>query len=151
MPPTKQGGKLPDAVIADFEEWVRMGAPDPRDSGAKVVRPETDFKKAGAFWSFLTPRSVLAPQGADAKWPRTDIDRFILAAQEAKGLRLVADVEPTALLRRLYFDLIGLPPSPADVQALVKECGSARAPGDSTFRIPISALEKVVDRLLASP
>ena len=149
MPPSKSGGKLPESILADFEKWVQMGAPDPRDGAAKVVSHDIDFTKAREFWSFQPLHTAPAPKVAAAKWPRTDIDRFILAAQEAKGLKPVADAEPAAWLRRVYFDLIGLPPTPAEVQAFVKECGTPVA--GSAARLPNSALEKVVDRLLASP
>ena len=74
----------------------------------------------------------------DAAWPRSDVDRFLLAAMEAKGLRPVGDADRAALLRRLSFDLTGLPPTPAEVEAFLAD----ESPG---------ALEKVVDRLLASP
>lgn len=84
MPPSKAGGKLPNSVIADFEKWIRMGAPDPREGAAKVVRKETNLNKAREFWSFQPPRPAPAPKVSATAWPRTDIDRFILAAQEAR-------------------------------------------------------------------
>src|SRR5262249_44707802 len=77
----------------------------------------------------------------DAAWPRTPIDRFVLAKLEAKGLKPVADADPRTLVRRLYFDLIGLPPTPEQIDAF---CQSA-------IRNPQSAIESLVDELLASP
>ena len=65
MPPEKAGGKLPDAVIADIEKWVLMGAPDPRDGAAKVVRQKIDPAKAREFWSFKPPQATPAPKVAD--------------------------------------------------------------------------------------
>ena len=138
MPPEKSGGKLPDKVIADFEMWVKMGVPDPRDGPAVVVKKEIDFAKAREFWAFKTPQAAPAPTVADKQWPRTDIDRFILAGLEAKGLKPVADSDRRNLVRRVYFDLIGLPPTPEEMDAFFKDT----AP---------DALAKVVDRLLASP
>ncbi len=135
MPPEKSGGKLPDAVIADFEKWVKMGALDPRDGGAKIAKKAINFDEARKFWAFQPPRAAPAPTLNDAVWPRTEIDRFILAGMEAKNLKPVADASPATLLRRIYFDLIGLPPSPEEIDAFKRE----------------PAIEKVVDRLLASP
>ena len=138
MPPEKSGGKLPDSVIADFEKWVKMGAPDPRDGAAVVAKKEIDFTKAREFWAFKTPQAAPAPAVADKQWPRTDIDRFILAGLEAKGLKPVADGDRRNLIRRTYFDLIGLPPTPEEMDAFFKDT----AP---------DAYAKVVDKLLASP
>ena len=138
MPPEKSGGKLPDKVIADFETWVKMGAPDPRDGAAAVVKKEIDFTKAREFWAFKAPVAAPAPAVADKQWPRTDLDRFILAGLEAKGLKPVADSDRRNLIRRIYFDLIGLPPTPEEMDAFFKDTA-------------LDAVTKVVDRLLASP
>ena len=143
MPPDKHGGKLSDEVIADFEEWVKMGAPDPRDApkvaNTEPTKPEKpiDWNQERAFWSFQKPVSPALPSVKNSRWARTEIDRFILAQQESKGLQPVADAERRTLLRRVYYDLTGLPPSPAEVEAFEKD----RSPG---------AYERVVDRLLAS-
>ncbi len=139
MPPEKSGGKLPDDVIKDFEKWVMMGAPDPRDGKTKVVsKKEIDWTKAREFWAFKAPQTAPVPQPAARDWPRTEVDRFILSALEAKNLKPVADADPRALLRRVTFDLTGLPPSPQEIDAFLSD----KSP---------KALEKVVDRLLASP
>jgi cytochrome c553 len=134
MPPK---GKLPDHVVADLEAWVKMGAPDPRD-GAKVVRQEIDVVKGREFWSFQAPKKTAAPAVKDAAWPRSDIDRFLLAALEAKGLHPVGDADRPTLIRRVYLDLTGLPPTAAEVEAFTQD------------RDP-KAFETVVDHLLASP
>jgi len=138
MPPQKEGGKLPDNVIADFKQWIKMGAPDPREAPAKVVKKGVDLEKGKSFWAFQAPKAAPAPVVKDQAWPRGDIDRFVLAAQEAKGLHPVADADRRTLIRRLYFDLIGLPPTPEEIDAFLKDKDS-------------DAVEKVVDRLLASP
>jgi hypothetical protein len=140
MPPKNGGGKLPDAVIRDLEEWVKRGAPDPRGSTAKAVKPATDPK---TWWAYQPIKSPTAPQPRDAAWPLSDIDRFVRAAQEAKRLAPVGDAEPATLLRRVSFDLTGLPPTPAEQQAFVAEWNSTQ---DRQ-----AALARVVDRLLASP
>ncbi len=137
MPPKKEGGKLSDEVIKDFEKWVQMGAPDPRDGSAKVVK-KYDDAKAKEWWAFQPPAKAPVPAVKDAAWPKTDIDRFLLAGLEAKGLKPVVDADKLTLVRRVYFDLTGLPPSLSEVEAFVTD----KSPG---------AFAKVVDRLLASP
>ena len=114
MPPEKSGGKLPDAVIADFERWVKMGAPDPREGKAAAVAPtkKWDPETAKKWWSFQPLRPPTAPVVKNVSWPRGDIDRFVLAGIEAKGLTPVGDADKITLLRRVSFDLVGLPPAP---------------------------------------
>jgi hypothetical protein len=138
MPPKK---KLADDVIADFERWVAMGAPDPRDGTAQAARYEIDIEKGRQFWAFRPPTKPAPPPVQDATWPASDVDRFLLAGLEAKGLRPVADTDPRRLLRRLTFDLTGLPPAPEDVEAFVREYADR----------PQDALAAAADRLLTSP
>ncbi len=138
MPPKK---KLSDEIVAHFEKWIALGAPDPRDGTARVAKAEIDIEKGRKFWSFQPPRKVAPPAVKNTSWPRGAVDRFLLAGLEARGLAPVADADPRALLRRLYFDLVGLPPSPEEIEAFVKRY-SASSP---------RALEAVVDKLLASP
>ena len=137
MPPKKEGGKLPDEVIRDFEKWVQMGAPDPRDGAAKVVK-KYDEAKAKAWWAFQPVKKPVVPAVQDAAWAKSDLDRFVLAGLEATGLKPVADADKLTLIRRVYFDLLGLPPPHAEITAFVQD----KSP---------EAFAKVVDRLLASP
>ncbi len=137
MPPEKSGGKLPDNVIADLEAWVKMGAPDPREGVAKVVK-KLDMEEAKKWWSYQAPQKSDAPTVKDAAWPRGDLDRFILAGLEAKNLKPVGDADKTTLLRRVYFDLVGLPPTLKETDDFIKDTSA-------------DALAKVVDRLLALP
>jgi hypothetical protein len=143
MPPEKKGGKLPDEVIADFEKWVAMGAPDPRDA-SKVAstepsKPEkpVDWEKERQHWAFQKPVKAAPPAVADARWPKTGVDRFVLAKLEEKKLKPVADADRRTLARRVHYDLTGLPPTPEQVEAFVKD----RRP---------DAYERLVDSLLAS-
>ena len=138
MPPEKSGGKLPDSVIADFEQWVRMGAPDPRDGKASVVKSDWDTEKAKNHWAYQPVKQAAVPAVKDGTWPRNDMDRFILAGLEAKGIKPVGDAQPQALLRRVCFDLTGLPPTPEQVDYFL------------TNHDP-QAFEKIVDALLKSP
>jgi hypothetical protein len=134
MPPK---GKLPDAIIADFEKWIGMGAPDPRGEVKVTEKKGLSIEEGRKFWSFQSPRRHTVPVVKDTAWPRGNVDRFLLAALEAKGLKPNADAEKATLLRRVYFDLIGLPPTPEQVDAFVQDSST-------------EAFAKVVDGLLAS-
>ncbi|HRK14307.1 MAG TPA: DUF1549 domain-containing protein, partial [Prosthecobacter sp.] len=111
MPPKE---KLPASVIADFEKWIAMGAPDPRNGSAAVMPPTVDIEEGRKHWAFQPISNPPVPQVKDESWPRTDMDRFILAALEEKGLRPVADAVTEVLRRRIAFDLTGLPPDQTD-------------------------------------
>ena len=114
MPPKKEGGKLPDETIKDLEKWIAMGAPDPREgvpgAAVKIAEKKSDYGKAREWWAWQSPVKSAAPAVKDAAWPHNDIDRFLLAAMEEKGVKPVADADKLTLIRRVYFDLIGLPP-----------------------------------------
>ncbi len=145
MPPRKAGGKLDDEVIADFEKWVGMGAPDPRVDEKWV--PETgadDTTKQ--WWAFQPVQNHPAPTVKDAAWPRNDIDRFVLARLEGEGLAPVGDADPLTLLRRVSLDLTGLPPDPETAQKFLADWNAATS--DAARNELYTA---VVDRLLASP
>ncbi len=127
--------------VADFETWVRMGAPDPRDSAPSAdaaPSPRMDIEKARSFWSFLPVVDPPVPAVNDLSWPTGDVDRFILARLEAAGIAPVAEADRTTLIRRATFDLTGLPPSPEEVDAFLAD----ESP---------DAFDGVVERLLASP
>ncbi len=149
MPPEKEGGKLPDAVIKDFETWVSSGAADPRDGAAKVVKK--DVEAAKQWWAFQLPQKSAVPQPKDAAWAVGDVDRFLLAAMEAKNLRPVGDAAPDALLRRIFFDLVGLPPSPKEVGDFFADWKAASANPQAARAMQQAVLAKWVDKLLASP
>jgi hypothetical protein len=138
MPPKS---KLTDDVIADFEKWIAAGAADPRDGKKAVAANEIDIEKGRQFWAFQTPKATPIPKPQDAAWSKTDVDRYLLAGLEARGLKPVGDADPRSLVRRIYFDLIGLPPTPEDVEAFYQSAVNNRQ----------SAIETVVDKLLASP
>ncbi len=136
MPPS---GKLPAAVLADFNLWIERGAFDPRDGQASPnATGAIDWAKAKAFWAFQPPVNHLPPKIKNASWPKQDVDYFILAELEKRGLDPVGFASKTELIRRATFDLIGLPPTIAEIDAFLKD----NSP---------DAFAKVVDRLLASP
>lgn len=134
MPPD---GKLTEEQIAAFVEWIRLGAPDTRETTGRTAREER-FEEARQHWSLQRPRAGEPPAVKQADWPRGTIDRFVLARLEQSGLAPVADANRRTLIRRVYFDLIGLPPTPAEVEQFLAD----QSP---------SALENVIDRLLGSP
>jgi len=136
MPPRD---KLSGQVAANFAKWIQMGAPDPRvANGGNPVRSTIDLEAGRKFWSFIPPTRPDMPEVRDSTWPRGEIDRFILANLEANDLSPVRDAGRRELIRRVYFDLTGLPPSPEQVAAFL---------GDTSSK----AFEKVVDELLRSP
>lgn len=145
MPPKDDGGKLADSVIADFEKWIRMGAPDPR-KGESVVQEFGADDEAKNWWAFQPLKNVSPPMPMDSAWCKSDIDRFVLSKLESSGLKPVDDAEPLVLLRRVYFDLVGLPPSPKEAQRFADDWKNA-----STEAARDQLLASVVDRLLASP
>ncbi|MCI0681014.1 MAG: PSD1 and planctomycete cytochrome C domain-containing protein [Gemmataceae bacterium] len=158
MPPK---GKLPDAVIADLERWIALGAPDPREEKA-VKAAGVDFEAATKHWAYQPLRKPalpplppsLAKGGTQGGWAATPIDRFILAKLEEKGLTPSPPADPRTLLRRLYFDLTGLPPTSEEVEDFVRawDAASAKRQAEgSNPRARAMVLQQVVDRLLASP
>lgn len=135
MPPS---GKLKPEEIAALTEWVKVGAPWPAKTTAgtgAVADKTTDAKK---HWSFQPVRRPALPRVTDAAWVKTPIDRFILAKLEAKGLKPSPPADRLTLIRRVTFDLIGLPPTPQEVSSYLAD----KSP---------NAFAKVVDRLLADP
>ncbi len=140
MPPA---GKLKSAELEDLAEWVKMGAPWPGHDGA-VAAPAVTAKKKEftpeqkAFWAFQPVKDPALPPVKDLKWVQSPVDRFILAKLEQKGLKPAAPADKLTLLRRATYDLTGLPPTQAEIQAFLQDSSP-------------KAFETVVDRLLASP
>lgn len=140
MPPKR---KLPQSVIEDFRVWIEMGAPDPRETKVTAIRPtitEEDIETAKAnFWAYKKPIKATPPSVTDSDWVKTDIDRFILAGLEESGLDVAEDAESYKVLRRLCFDLVGLPPTPEQIKYFSKTWNDS----------PDEAVAFVVDRLLS--
>jgi hypothetical protein len=130
MPPKEA---LPENVVADFERWIREGAIFPASSA-----PIDLMAKARTHWAFHSPAPQGLPVVQDAAWPRTVVDHFVLAALEAQGLHPAPEADRRTLIRRLSFDLTGLPPTPEAVEAFAADT----AP---------DAYEKLVEQLLAAP
>ena len=139
MPPK---GKLRADQIAALEQWVKLGVPDPRSGGATAStgpKPApVNIAEGRKFWAFQPLRQPALPKVKDTRWAQSPVDRFILAGLEAKGLKPVPPTDRRTLIRRATFDLTGLPPTPADVEAFLADTSP-------------QAFARVVERLLASP
>jgi hypothetical protein len=135
MPPK---AKLPQSEIAVLEEWVKRGAPDPREAVAGVAKPTgVDLEAGRKHWAYQPVQDTAPPAVRDRTWALTAVDAFIMAKLEAAGLAPVANAEAHTWLRRVTLDLTGLPPTEAEIAAFVAD----HSP---------KAHERVVDRLLDS-
>ncbi|HEY5315633.1 MAG TPA: PSD1 and planctomycete cytochrome C domain-containing protein, partial [Pirellulales bacterium] len=135
MPPD---GKLPIQEIAVLSEWVRRGAPLPEDGSAPPSKSRIDFEAGRRFWSFQPLHHAGLPASRPSDWPRGPIDAWVLAALESRGLAPSPPADRRTLIRRVSFDLVGLPPSAEEVEQFVADASP-------------SAYEHLVERLLASP
>jgi hypothetical protein len=138
MPPRQQ---LADGEVATLVRWVEMGLPWPEARAEAPVTGRNDGRIAAAarsFWAFQPLKDAPPPPVVDASWPASDLDWYILAALEARGLKPSPQADKRTLIRRATFDLTGLPPTPEEVDAFLADA----APG---------AFTRVVDRLLATP
>ena len=139
MPPMKP---LPPASVKALEEWVKNGAvwPEPKQGGPALGDPAALAAAAKKHWAFQPVQRTKPPEVRRPEWASTSLDRFMLTKLESAGIEPSNDADRATLLRRVSFDLIGLPPTPAEVDAFLTD-------PDPT---PL-AFAKVVDRLLASP
>ena len=139
MPPK---GKLPTETIAGLRRsGSQDGLPPIPRASARSTRPAAgcwEAKKAVFHWSYKPVLSPKIPTVRDAAWPVGDVDRLLLAKLEAKGLKPAADADRATLLRRTTFALVGLPPTPSEIDDFMKDTSA-------------DAFVKVVDRLLALP
>ncbi len=136
MPPD---GKLPESVIADFETWIKAGADDPRDnSTGEPPSAEIDWDAARRFWAFQTPKAPPIPSELPMGAIRRPIDAFVVSKLSKLQLTPNSEASRRVLIRRLTFDLTGLPPRPEEIDSFVNDEA-------------IDAYERLVERLLASP
>ncbi len=137
MPPS---GKLADTDIATFERWVEMGAPWPQEAAptSTAAPPEFDLEdRKNQHWAWQPIRRVAPPRVDAGEWPRDEIDRFIMARLEQAGLQPAPDADRHILMRRLYFDLVGMPPTPEQTAEFLAKPGP-------------DAVAELVDELLGS-
>jgi hypothetical protein len=140
MPPT---GKLPDAVVADFERWIAMGAPDPRTEVLSTSTAPPQYKGMSIedgrkWWAFQPVKAHDAPAVQASRWPKTKADAFVLAKQQEQKLTPSPQADRRTLAIRAYVDLVGYRPSYEELQAFLND----RSP---------NAYDALIDRLLASP
>lgn len=135
MPPDR---KLSARQIADLEKWIRRGAIDPRRESARPVNARLNPDEARAFWSFQPVTQPGVPRAEDDRWSRTSLDAFVRTAWIRRGLTPVADADPRTLIRRATLDLTGLPPTPDEIDAFLKDD-------------PEQAFARLIDRCLKSP
>ncbi|MCB1090985.1 MAG: PSD1 domain-containing protein, partial [Verrucomicrobiae bacterium] len=135
MPPKK---KLSDAQIADIERWIAMGAPDPRLGAKPVTKLDEHFRSAKTHWAFQPVRQPSIPNLAGISHP---VDAFIGEKLAAAGIQSAPRADARTLIRRLYFDLVGLPPAPEEVEAFLADFS----------KDPEAAMGAAIDRLLESP
>jgi hypothetical protein len=164
MPPK---AKLPESEIAVLEEWVKRGAPDPRETVAvakAVKKTGVDVEEGRKHWAYQPVRETAPPAVRDQAWPLNEVDAFILAKHEAAGLQPGPEAEAHVWLRRVTFDLTGLPPREAEIQHFLadlerdnqtrgqsdKEKGISLSPHPIVSLSGSSPHERVVDRLLSS-
>lgn len=137
MPPKT---RLTSAQVKVLEDWVKMGAPHPDGQVTGATPPpqkKIDIEAGRKHWAFQLPRAVSPPSTKDTKWATSPIDSFVLAGIEAHNLKPAPDADKRTWLRRVTFDLTGLPPTPEELDAFEKDRKA-------------NAYETVVDRLLAS-
>jgi cytochrome c553 len=144
MPPRKGGGEpLSAQQIAMLRQWIDAGAEWPESGGVAAKAGRSEMKVTDAdrkHWAFLPLHAVVSPKVQDTAWTRTPVDQFIRHAQEAKNISPSAPADPRTLVRRIYFDLIGLPPTPEEMTRWNSRIEKSR-----------DAVSTLVDELLASP
>ena len=168
--------KLSDAAIADFEKWIALGAPDPRDEPPKsdsAVPWDKLLADRKTWWSLQPVQKTQPPAVKDATWSQHPVDHFLLAEMEKCNLKPAPDADARVIIRRLTFALTGLPPTPEEVEAFAREFSAAdedkgtRGQGDKGTDSPLTpsplhpvtlsspaarkAIERATDRLLQSP
>lgn len=140
MPPA---GKLPDSVIADFQGWIERGAADPREASlsadaSKASEESRDVPSSDSLWAATPLSHAIPPQVHSVDWPHNAIDHFVLAKLESSGLQPAPPTDRLVWLRRVTYDLTGLPPTSEEMERFLHDASP-------------DAYERVVDRLLGSP
>lgn len=134
MPPKK--ARLSDAILADFQRWIEQGAVDPRQGDPALVDP-VGLNAARSHWAFQPLQAAVPPAVLESNWPRSAIDAFVLARLEAGQLPHATPASRLELIRRITFDLTGLPPEVDEIDDFINDTSP-------------DAYERVVDRLLGS-
>ena len=142
----EDGEKLSPAIIADFEKWISLGAPDPRDAPPSPEELTELRSWAGVLnarkneaWAFQPIRAPKIPEVNDPRWAKNPIDRYAFSKMQENGLRPGVRAANGTLVRRLYFALIGLPPTPEELEKWTRELES------------VGGYDRLVDHLLNRP
>ncbi len=131
---------FPDEVVANFRKWIEMGAPDPREQKAANAaggRRQINMDEGRKHWAFQKPVKAAPPAVKTEGWARTELDRFVLAGLEKAGLQPVSDADRATLIRRIAYDLTGLPPTPDEVKSFLADTSP-------------DAVKRVIDQYLDS-
>jgi hypothetical protein len=145
MPPT---GKLPESVTDDFVTWIAMGAPDPREGSSVAPGRQLDIEAGKQFWSFQPLQRPEPPEVRGATEPLSPIDRFHRAKLAERGIEAAPSAKPRALVRRLWFDLLGVPPTPEELRAWTSRLTGDPVSGASVDRV---VWRELVETLLDRP
>jgi hypothetical protein len=136
MPPA---GPLSKETIDDFKAWISMGAPDPRDEVLRYKsKKRIDLNEEQKKWVYQAPRKPAVPTVKRADWAWNEVDNFVLAKQQELRTRPVSDAEPLVWLRRVSFDLVGLPPTSSQIATIERDPSR-------------KSREQIVDTLLSLP
>lgn len=142
MPPKR---KLPQNVIDDFKQWIEMGAPDPRTNNIGEIRSsisQDDIDQAReTFWAYQRPVMPQLPNVSDTAWPKTPVDRFVLSQLESSNMKPSRDAQAWQVRRRLGFDLVGIPPTPRELESFTA----------AWQQDPDRAIANTIDQLLDQP
>ncbi|MEE2707386.1 MAG: PSD1 and planctomycete cytochrome C domain-containing protein [Planctomycetota bacterium] len=145
MPPK---AKLPEVVVDRFARWIELGAAwTDETAGDPPAKTQIDWGEARKFWAFQLPKPQVIPPVSQADWPRTRTDYFVLNRLENAGMRPSGQTDLRALIRRVTFDLVGMPPTPEEIAQFETESMrvlDGRAGTESAYR-------SLVDRLLTAP
>jgi len=170
----KRDKKLSPAEVALLRKWVATGAKTARPEPVELPKGTSGItEEERSFWSFQPIRQLAVPKTKGRDRARTPVDAFLVAAMKPAGVRFSPDADPVTLIRRVTLDLTGLPPTPGEVEAFVRECAEERADENKktgkqenrtaitppvfpssrspVFRTSGSAYERLIDRLLDSP
>lgn len=139
MPPPKHSAPLPAAAVQDLTHWIKVGAPDPRDEAPTGTSSAPDRNQP--HWAFEPPQAPEVPTPQDSNWLENEVDRFVKSAMESQDLAPNPRTDARHLIRRLHFDLVGLPPSPSQIREFEQ---AAQKDWDA-------AVTNLIEQLLDSP
>lgn len=148
MPPA---GKLPSNIIEDFERWIKLGAPDPRSGKTPPSTKGPDIQSGRQLWSLQPLKNPTPPNIVSSTQNTHPVDAWILSAIAANNIYQAPTAAPKTLVRRLWFDLLGLPPSPSELQQALALITNNNTTEPSPNSISQMGWEELVNQLLNRP